>query len=252
MINCPKCNNNIPDTAIFCGHCGYKFEKPVSSTSLQSAPSRETDPQPVSVQPPVLKEAKESTRSWGRGLLIVVFLVLGGFGTIVAFPGIVGLTRTDSQSASSLPAQAQIFDDAQWEVVFTDDFSNLSNTAWTDIRDEERIKIYFDASALRFDIFDNGGFMSQNETSIYQNIRVSAEVQVLNGSGDFGVLCRKQVDQYAMYSFMVGTDGGFRIWKIRPQTASFLTSGNDARILAAFESPPVLIVAECIGSELGL
>ena len=91
-MNCPHCNQEIPDTAKFCGHCGNKIEAAQSTTVPATPPAQqqtlETQPPPAAPQAeiapqPVVTEVATSrgtpTCVWGLIGVVIVAIVIGGF-----------------------------------------------------------------------------------------------------------------------------------------------------------------------------
>lgn len=88
-MNCPKCQQEITDTASFCGACGYKMEQPSQDSSLVRSLPQINEPlaPPLTTGQPTLKKAVSWTMIilWA-GAALVGILAESFFRSALKFP----------------------------------------------------------------------------------------------------------------------------------------------------------------------
>ena len=98
MINCPNCKQEIPDIALFCGHCGHRLKEAVSQpTATIRQPIADSTSQ-IPQQTSTLKTSEKSLSRW--------LLILGGgvFFILIACCAIFGFSYLTRSSRSSVAA----------------------------------------------------------------------------------------------------------------------------------------------------
>lgn len=78
-MQCPNCNNVVPDTANVCGYCGHQLKQPAPpSTPIQPAPVQQT---PAPYTPPVMPAAtrpRKGIPGWVLGIVGILVLAIVG------------------------------------------------------------------------------------------------------------------------------------------------------------------------------
>ncbi|MCW5875278.1 MAG: trypsin-like peptidase domain-containing protein [Anaerolineales bacterium] len=180
--------------------------------------------------------AEVTDNTFARGDLGLAVYVSDGERFVAAF---------DNFEAMPLGSQ-----ESDWEVVYSDDFSNTSS-GWNESTDSDFPR-YYSSGRYYMEVNPVQSYSLSAQTESFGDVVINVDVNIEQAShiGDIGLICR-YIDADNYYVLEVSEDGYYSIWKMINGSYTSLVDWASSNLIPV-DSEPFVLNASCTGAQLSL